>query len=284
MNISQNISSAAIIIRTDTIRELETVIDRLPEKKSALVLSDVDLTLILPKIHAGSPLLFDWILRKTMRVKTLPKGEAISFLSPLNKWLDSHAESAPVEGETTRATIRSVQEKVKFMGCTARRAEVSTQVLQQLNMAQIPLEQNQAEMILVTIEKPGCEKRLDAAYIRGVLFTGTTYTKGEVVYKFLEAIHAEGKFTHIILIDDMLDNHVQMAAQVNAMGKKFIGLYYQAFKEKPLSDQEAIDALTPFILNPGLSFAEKYDYLIEETLNSPEETDTRRELAPRDRN
>ncbi len=254
-----NDQAHSIIIPTESIADLEIIVKNLLFKGHVLVLSDLDLTLIRPLSHTGSPLLFDWTLRKTMQVKQLSKGEAITFLSPLNKWLDSQAKSTPVEGEATRQTISSLQTKVAFMGCTARRAEVSANIFKQLEIAEIAFTQDSVEIPLVTIGE-----RVDAAYKNGILFTGSSLSKGEVLKKYLKETGSVEKYTHIILIDDLKDNLSHMATHVNELGISFIGLHYKAFKEKPLSDDEAIESLIPYIEDPKLGFSEKFAYLIQQ--------------------
>lgn len=239
---------------TDNITDLNKLVDSFPEKAEVLVLSDLDLTLIRPLTLYGSPLLFDWTLERTMKDKNMSKEEAISFLVPLNQWLNKHAESVPVEGDATRETIRLIQHKVTFMGCTARRAEMSEHTLRQLEIANLPLGIEGAQDFSLT----DINGRVEAAFQKGVLFTGSKYSKGEVVQKFLAA--QTHNYKHIVLIDDLEDNLMQMAVRVNEVGINFIGLHYRAYKETALKDEEAIKSLAG-VFEKHSEFA-KYHYLI----------------------
>lgn len=246
---------SSVIKSSDSIVKLHEIINNIKNKEDILLLSDLDLTLIKPLDHIGSPLLFDWNLKKTMECKKLSKQEAISYLSPLNAWLDANARSLPVEAETTKKTVESLKGRVKFLGCTARRFGVAEQVFKQLEIAQISLErQNDQDLTLLEING-----RIEAAYRKGVIFTGSTYSKGEIVQKFLAT--EKHNYSHIILIDDLKENLVEMAKRVDEIGLNFIGLHYTAFDAVALTDEEAINTLEP-IINKYPEFSQ-YSYLLE---------------------
>lgn len=247
-----------VMLHTSNIEDLQQVVSGdfplIPFDEQQIVLTDLDLTLIQPTTILGSAPLYDWMLEKAMREKGLSKQEAMTHIKDLNHAVSQYAMSAPVEGQQTLDVVTEVKKKAFFMGCTARRPDIAGQTLEQLKIAGISLMQNQ-ERLFIFIEND----TVIAQYSEGVLFTGSNYSKGEIVEKFIQQTSLACR--QIVLIDDMEENLKAMAKKSSEMGVKFIGIHYTGYKGTPLSDQQAVEALSP-IIQADQELSAKYSYMI----------------------
>lgn len=196
------------------IYQIKEVLDHLQGRK-ALIVFDIDNTLLMPETDLGSDQWFSHMVQKHMDTGC-KVVEAVDLVLPLYIHVSLNLELISVEDELC-ALIEDIKSAGDYVIClTARSACLAHKVIEQLHKNDLCFYTPEFHHLEADFKSPGL-------YRSGVLFCDS-HDKGDVLISFLDSINYEPEL--IIFIDDKIKNvhAVEKVAQQRSIA--FIGLRY----------------------------------------------------------
>jgi len=210
----------AIVVSHDSIQDVFKHCEN--EGKKALVLFDLDNTLIEPTEEIGSDQWFSGAVTYAKNKKKIQALDAVRKVLPLYYKLQDNVVLKPVE-KITLNVIKSLKEKHIVMGLTARSVPLVGQTTERLSKLGFSFSYDTCFFQKKLSVDPACLKN-------GILFCGNN-DKGEALFELLNFLNIYPEL--VIFIDDKyanvekLNNQFQDKKAVN-----FIGIHYTFLKSK----------------------------------------------------
>lgn len=208
--------SKSILLETDNISE---IIPHVTE--NALLIFDLDNTVIRSKNSLGSAQWFYWMVQREMD-KGKSREEARAKVFPYYTNIQDYIEVETVD-EIYPQIIKYLQGRgQKIVAITSRLFTASTKTLEQLNELEIDFSNNPFSDYAFSFHHETPVK-----FYEGVLFTGDPKNKCAVFEDFLRQAFSQGiEFQKIVFIDDQKRNIQYMQECAKRLDLEYVGLRY----------------------------------------------------------